>query len=88
MSSIKTVPDFFNKLAGDIDKTYFPDVKYYRDNKHTTKIHYAIELFNNGCLTYEKLIQRLTYHTRETRKKMHQKVFKYIEDFGSYKFKP
>ena len=53
---MKLVKDFFNKLAVELDKIYFPEVKYYRDNEDCTKVHYAIELFNNGCLTYDDFI--------------------------------
>ena len=56
---MKTVDDFFNKLAKHIDDIYFPTVKYYHDDKNCAKVHYAIELFNNSCLTYNKLIDRL-----------------------------
>ena len=80
------VTDFFNKLAGEVDKKYFPEVKYYRDNKNTEKIHYAIELFNNGCLTYTKLIQKLSDSCSETKESIHKIVSNYIEDFGDFKY--
>ncbi|MEK6829791.1 MAG: hypothetical protein AABY15_06755 [Nanoarchaeota archaeon] len=86
--SIKIVTDFFNKTASELDKTYFPDVKYYRDNKNTTEIHYSLELFNNGCLTYTKLINRLSKACNETKENIHKIVSKYIETFGDYKYRP
>ncbi len=78
------VDNFFNKLTSDLDKTYFPDVKYYRDNKYTTNIHYAIECFNNGVLTYEKLINKLVKNTKDSKENIHNIVSKYIEDFEGY----
>ncbi len=72
---------FFNKVAKEIDTKYFPNVKYYRDNKNTTDIHYAIELFNNGCLTYDKLIKRLSKSAKDTEENMRSVVDKYIVEF-------
>lgn len=85
---IKIVSDFFNKLTKDIDTKYFPDVKYYRDNKNTTDIHYTTELFNNGCLTYVKLIDRLAKSCNDTKENIHAIVSKHIEDFGDFTYNP
>ena len=85
---MKTVSEFFTLLTLEIDKLYFPDVKYYRDNKHTTKIHYAIECFNNGVLTYRKLIGRLAKGCNDTTKAINSIVEKYIVSFGEYRYKP
>ncbi len=76
--AIQITPNFFNELCQDIDKTYFPEVKFYRDNKHTEKIHYAVELFNNGCSTYDKLIETLAKETGDSKEKMQMIVSKYI----------
>jgi len=84
--SIEKVDDFFNKLANDIDKKYFPDVKFYRDDKNDEAAHYAIELFNNGASTYDKLISKLSKHCKDTKENIHKIVSKYIKDFGDYKF--
>lgn len=84
---ITTVPDFFNKLTGELDKKFFPNVKYYRDDHNCTEMHYAIELFNNGCLGYEMLIHRLTVACMSSKKKIHSIVSKYISDFGDFEFK-
>lgn len=82
------IEDFFNKLAGELDKKYFPEVKYYHDNKNTQKIHYSVELFNNGCLTYDQLIIRLSKACKETKQEIHTIVSKYIKDFEGYEYKP
>jgi len=63
---MKVVTDFFNKVASEIDKKYFPDVTYYRDDKNCTKVHYSLELFSNGCLTYDELIGRLVKVCKDT----------------------
>jgi hypothetical protein len=84
---MKIVYDFFNKLCCELDRTYFPDVKYYRDNKNTTKIHYTVELFNNGCLRYPKLIERLSKATSENADVIHKIVSRYIQDFEGYEYK-
>ena len=59
IKSIKIVDDFFNKAAKRIVTIFYPTVKYYGDNKQTIKIHRTLELFNNGCLTYDKMIKRI-----------------------------
>ena len=79
-----TVTDFFNKLAKDIDKTYFPTVKYYRDDKQCEKVHYAIERFNNGCLSYNKLIEEISKACNEEKRYINLIVSKYVEDFGEF----
>ena len=86
IKSIKKVDDFFNKLAKDIDKKYFPDVKYYRDDENDTAVHRAIELFNNGASTYTNLIKKLAKSCKESEKNIHTIVKKYIKDFGDFKY--
>ena len=67
----------YNGLVTELDNTYFPQVKYYRDNKHTQKIHYSCELFNNGCLSLSKLIDTLAKETKETAEKIEKIILKY-----------
>jgi hypothetical protein len=85
---IHTEQDFFNKVAKEIDTNYFPLVKYYRDDENCTKVHYTLELFNNGCLTYRQLIGRLSKSCNDTTEKIHSIVSKYVISFGSYEYKP
>lgn len=85
---MKKVTNFFNKLAKDLDTTYFPDVKYYRDYKNTVEIHHAVELFNNGVLPYPKLINKLAKACKDTKENIHKIVSKYIQDFEGYEYKP
>lgn len=75
---LSTVEGFFNKLAQEIDKKYFPNVKYYRDDKNDAAVHYAVELFNNGCLTYEKLIKKLCRHCNDTEENIKPIVDQFI----------
>ncbi len=83
---IKIVSDFFNKVAKDLDGKYFPNVKYYRDDKNCTDVHYALELFNNGVLGYDNLIKKLSKSCGDTKQNIHSIVNKYIQDFGDFKF--
>jgi hypothetical protein len=55
-----TVSDFYNKVLTELDGKYFPNVKYYRDNEKCAKLHYTVELFNNGVLTYATLVKRVS----------------------------
>ena len=75
---MEIVSDFFNKVATELDKAYFPEVKYYRDNKKTEKIHYYLELFNNGCLRYKTLINRISIATGDTKEKIDSIISKFI----------
>jgi len=84
---ITTAPDFFNKVVKELDKKYFPKVKFYRDDVNCAEVHYATELFNNGCLGYEKLIYRLTMACKSSTKAIHAIVSKHIEDFGILDYK-
>ena len=83
---MKTVNDFFNKLASELDKTYFPNVKYYRDDKKCTNVHYAVECFNNGVSFYHNFIDVLSKNCNESKENMHKIVSKYVEDFEGYEY--
>ena len=80
---MRTVSDFFNKLAFTIDNIYFPTVTKHT-NKECAAVHYAIELFNNGCLTYHELVKRLAKNCNEKKDIIHSITKKYIEDFDGY----
>jgi len=73
----------YNGLVAELDTAYFPQVKYYRDNKHTQKIHYACELFNNGCLSLDNLVKRITKETKETAEKTEKIILKYYDTRSS-----
>ena len=87
---MKITKNFF-ELSGELDQKYFPDVIVHRDRHHSNvraqKMHYAIELFNNGCSTYDKLIKTLAIKCKDTQENIHKIVSKYIEDFEEYEFK-
>lgn len=85
---IHTVNEFFNKMADDIRGRFFPDVKYYRDNKQCEAATYAIELFNNGCLTYRAFIGRLSKACGTNNATIHNIAEKHIVSFGQYQYKP
>ena len=76
---MELVQDFFNKLASDLQKKYFPNLKYYRDNKDCAGTHYSIELFSNGVITYNVLINRLSKSCKDTKKNIKVMVDKYIK---------
>lgn len=80
------VKDFFNKVTAEIDNIYFPTVKYYGDDKNDVKVHYTLELFNNGCLTYDKLILRISKACKDSKLNIHNIVKKYVESFEGYEY--
>jgi hypothetical protein len=75
---MEIVTDFFNKTATDIKKAYFPKVKFYRDDVNCASVHYNLELFNNGCLRYAILINRLSKLCNTTKDNIKAIVDKYI----------
>lgn len=77
----------FMELATELDAKYFPDVKYYRDNKNDEQVHYTIELFNNGCMDYTTFIKRLFRNCKDTKENLHTIVSKYIKDFEGFEYK-
>jgi hypothetical protein len=72
------VQDFYNKVLSELDKIYFPNVKYYMDDKKCAKLHYTTELFNNGCLDYETYIKRISKLCGDSETKIKEIVDKYI----------
>lgn len=88
---IVTVDDFFNKLANDIRNEFFANENHFdlkSHNENYSKANYSIELFNNGCLTYSKLISSLKKACNSTTERIHDIVKKHIVSFGDYKFNP
>ena len=75
---MRIVSDFYNKLKNEISKTYFTTVGYYRDNEDLAKASYAIELFNNGCMTYRVLINRLKKLCSSNKNDIEKIVDKYV----------
>jgi len=73
---IKT--DFFNNVQSELDAKYFPNVKYYGDDKKCTKLHYQTELFNNGCLGYNKYILNVAKLCKDTEDNIKEIVNKHI----------
>ena len=67
----------FNGLVTELDKKYFPLVKYYHDSKETQKLHYVCELLNNGCTTLSKVVEKLSKITKEDKEVIKQIILKY-----------
>lgn len=67
----------YNGLTKELDSTYFPQVKYYHDNKSTQKIHYICELFNNGCATLEKTVKQIAKIVKQPEEKIEETILKY-----------
>ena len=83
---MKLTEDFFNKVLTELDAKYFPEVKFYRDNENDAKLHYAIECFSNGVLTYSKLIDKVSKLCKDTKQNVHNIISKYIVDFEGYNY--
>lgn len=86
MKTIQLVPDFFNKAAQEIDKKYFPELKYYRDNDTCAAVHYALECFSNGVINYTLLIKQLAKACNDSKENIHSLISKHIQDFNGYEY--
>ena len=84
---IHTTDNFFNKVATELGDLFFPQVKYYQDDEDCAKMHYNLELFNNGCLTYRQLIGRLSKSCKSNNSTIHNLVEKHVVSFGNYQYK-
>ena len=85
---IHTTDNFYNKVVEDLDKTYFPDPETRFRLERYSKAKYAVELFNNGCLTYRKLVGRVAKSCQTSTYDIHKLISKHIMSFGSYEYKP
>jgi hypothetical protein len=86
---IHTKPNFFNNVATEIRSIYFANENHgTTQNPAYHKASNAMELFNNGCLTYRQLIGRLAKTCNETTSKIHSIVEKHIISFGEYTYNP
>ncbi len=83
---MKILNDFFNNTCSEIDKKYFPEVKYYGDKKETTDIHYAVELFNNGVIGYNELLDKVAIACSVSHEEIHKIISKNI-DIENLEFK-
>lgn len=84
---IHTTNDFYNKAATSIKIGYFSG-ETTLPYEHYIKAKYQLELFNNGCLTYRKLIGRLSKICNDTTNNVNNLIEKHVISFGSYKYKP
>ena len=78
-NSRNLVDDFFNKVTKDLDKKYFPTVKYYGDDKDAAKVHHSVELYSNGALTYDKLISQLSAACKDSKENIERIVSAYFK---------
>jgi hypothetical protein len=86
---IATTNDFFNKAPKDIRSKFFPLEQHGQtSNLNYHKATYAIELFNNGCLTYKIFISRLAKACDTDNATIHNIIEKHIVSFGNYRYKP
>ncbi len=76
---IHIIDDFYNKVAIEIRSKYFPKEEHGKtNNKNYWKTLKTIEDFNNGCLDYRKLVDRLSKSCNDTTENVQKTVEKYI----------
>lgn len=77
---IYLVDDFYNKALEEIYKTYFPLASYYMDCKNTRIIRSNMEWFNNGLLTYNKLVNIISKQCCDSEHNIHLILGKFIKN--------
>lgn len=50
-------------------------------------MHYTVECYSNGVLTYSKLIKKLAVNCKEVEANIHKIVSKYVENFEDFNIK-
>lgn len=82
---MKLINDFYNKVVTELHKTYFPTVKYLKDNKQGAKLCYVVECFSNGVLGYDELIVNLAINCEDNRPVyLHLLISKFVLDFEGF----
>ena len=77
---METVTDFYVKLSKEIRDVYFPhEIHGITENKKYHNATYAMEQFNNGCLTYAKLIDKLCKNCNDVEVNIKKIVNKYLK---------
>lgn len=85
---IHTVNDFYNKAVVDIKNKYWPTIHPLCDDAGYMAAKHCLELFNNGCINYRKLIGRLSKHCKDRTENIHAIIEKHIVSFGEYEYRP
>ena len=83
---MKTVDNFYNVAIEDLLSTYLEGSGYY--DPKPRKLCYTLELFSNGCLTYNKLIKKIADITKQPQTDIHRIISKYIANFEGFVFEP
>lgn len=64
---MRVVDEFYNKSAKFFTDKYFPDIDHgLTDDKNYRGMRYALECFNNGVISYDKLVKRLSKYCKST----------------------
>lgn len=71
--------DLYNDTVRALDKKYFPNLKYYRDDDKCAQVHYQTELFNNGCITLGTFIKRVAKLCKDTEENVEAIVMQFVE---------
>lgn len=89
MKTITLTEDFYNKVVTELKSKYFENIQHGKtDNEDYYKYRYVVECFSNGCLTYNKLISKLSKFCNAPDYTINEIVVKYVEDFDGYVWKP
>jgi hypothetical protein len=71
------VDDFYNKVATELKRVYFPSDLHGINAKYLG-MRYSVELFSNGCIKYDALLNKLSKQCNTDKTTIHGTVSKYI----------
>jgi hypothetical protein len=76
------VDDFYNKVANELKRVYFPSVIPVINDNYCG-VRYSVELFSNGCISYDSLLNKLSKQCNTSKSLLHCKISNYINaDFN------
>jgi hypothetical protein len=76
------VNDFYNKVTTELKRVYFPSV-IHGINDNYNGMCYSVELFSNGCIGYDVLLNKLSKQCSTSKFVLHSTISNYINaDFN------
>jgi hypothetical protein len=82
------VDDFYNKFVTELKRIYFPNDNHgLSENKNYRGALYTVELFSNGCMTYNTLLNKLSKYCGRSKTEIHSILSKYINSEFNFTIK-
>lgn len=80
--------DFYNKFISELKRVYFPYENHgLSENRNYRGALYAAELFSNGCMTYNTLLNKLSKYCGCSKLGIHNIAANFINAEFNYSIK-